>query len=68
MIDTITRIIETVLRKNNWAVHYKNSPLSKLPVDGDAPIYKINEVGYETFNDAVKIEILNEERNDDTQG
>lgn len=68
MIDIITNIIESVLKKNNWAVYYKNSPLSKLPVEGDAPIYKVNEVNYDSLNDAIKSAMLEKEESDDTQG
>ena len=68
MIETITNIIETVLKENNWAIYYKNSPLSKLPVEGDAPIYKVNEVNYDSLIEAIKIAVSNKEESDDTQG
>ena len=68
MFEQLSSILESVLKKNNWGVYYKSSPLSNLPVDGDAPIYKVNDVSYESLIDAVKTEIVSTEEMDDTQG
>ena len=68
MIEQISNIIETVLKKNNWAVYYKNSPLAKLPVEGDAPIYKVNEVSYETLIESIKSQVTSKGEEVDTQG
>tara|TARA_R100000742_G_C4228802_1_gene50840 strand:- start:74 stop:280 length:207 start_codon:yes stop_codon:yes gene_type:complete len=68
MIEQISNIIETVLKENNWAVYYKNTPLAKLPVEGDAPIYKVNEVSYETLIESIKSQIISKGEEVDTQG
>ena len=68
MIEQLSVVLESVLKKNNWGIYYKSSPLANLPVDGDAPIYKVNDVSYESLIDAVKSEIVSTEETDDTQG
>ena len=68
MIEQLSVILESVLNKNNWGIYYKSSPLSNLPVEGGAPIYKVNDVSYESLLEAVKQEIITVEREDDIQG
>ena len=68
MFEQLSTILESVLKKNNWGVYYKSSPLSNLPVDGDAPIYKVNDVNYDSVIEAFKNEIVLTEEKDDTQG
>ncbi len=40
----ITDVIEDILRKRGWALYDKQDPLTKLPMSGDAPLFKVNEV------------------------
>ena len=40
----ITDIIESILRQWSWGIYDKQDPLQKLPVGGDAPLFKVNEV------------------------
>jgi len=68
MIEQLSVVLESVLKKHNWGIYYKSSPLANLPVDGDAPIYKVNDVSYESLIDAIKNEIVSTEEMDDTQG
>tara|TARA_R100001530_G_scaffold106607_2_gene74459 strand:- start:515 stop:721 length:207 start_codon:yes stop_codon:yes gene_type:complete len=68
MIEQLSVILESVLKKNNWGIYYKSSPLANLPVEGGSPIYKVNDVSYESLIEAVKQEIITVEREDDTQG
>ena len=68
MFEQLSVILESVLKKNNWGIYYKSSPLSNLPVDGDAPIYKVNDVSYDAVIEAFKKEIVVTEGEDDTQG
>ena len=68
MIEQLSVILESVLKKHNWGIYYKSSPLANLPVEGGAPIYKVNHVSYESLIDAVKSEIVSTEETDDTQG
>ena len=32
MFEQLSVILESVLKKNNWGIYYKSSPLSNLPV------------------------------------
>ena len=68
MFEQLSVILESVLKKNNWGIYYKSSPLSNLPVEGDAPIYKVNDVNYDSVIEAFKNEIVLTEERDDTQG
>ena len=40
----ITEMLESILRKRGWAIYDKQDPLSKLPMSGEAPLFKVNEV------------------------
>ena len=42
----ITDIIESILRQRGWGIYDKQDPLQKLPVGGDAPLFKVNEVEF----------------------
>ena len=68
MIEQLSTVLESVLKKNNWGIYYKSSPLANLPVEGGAPMYKVNDVSYESLIDALRKEIVSIEESDDTQG
>ena len=40
----IAEIIENILRARQWAIYDRQSPLEKLNVSGEAPLFKVNEV------------------------
>ena len=40
----IAEIIENILRARQWAICDRQSPLEKLNVSGEAPLFKVNEV------------------------
>ena len=40
----ITDTIEGILRSRQWGLYDKQSPLEKLNVSGEAPLFKVNEV------------------------
>ena len=39
-----TEVIESILRKRGWALYDKQDPIQKLPVSGETPLFKVNEV------------------------
>tara|TARA_R110000824_G_scaffold275698_1_gene464337 strand:+ start:2089 stop:2319 length:231 start_codon:yes stop_codon:yes gene_type:complete len=40
----ITEVIENVFRKKGWAIYDKQDPIQKLPLSGETPLFKVNEV------------------------
>jgi len=66
MYEELRSLIQTILDKNNWGVHYKSHPLQVHPIDGDAPMYAVNSVDETALNASIKNAIL--EGKDDTQG
>ena len=40
----ITDVIEGILKKRGWGLYDKQDPLTKLPMSGEAPLFKVNEV------------------------
>ena len=40
----ITEVIESVLRERGWGMYDKQDPIQKLPVSGETPLFKVNEV------------------------
>ena len=68
MQEKLSAILETVLKDNNWGVYYKSIPLSNLPVDGGAPMFKVNDVQHDTLINAIRRTIADTEVLNDTQG
>ena len=44
MENKIKKIVREILIKNNWGIYFKGKPLLEMPVNGEASIYKLNEV------------------------
>ena len=40
----ITEVLESVLRERGWGMYDKQDPIKKLPVSGETPLFKVNEV------------------------
>ena len=40
----ITEVIKGFLRERGWGLYDKQDPLQKLPVSGETPLFKVNEV------------------------
>ena len=40
----ITEVITGFLRERGWGLYDKQDPLQKLPVSGETPLFKVNEV------------------------
>ena len=39
----ITEVIDSILKKRGWGLYDKQDPLQKLPMSGEAPLFKVNE-------------------------
>jgi hypothetical protein len=55
--NKIKEIIRTVLRKNNWGLYFKGKPLMEMAVNGEASIYKLNEVRIDELEGAISEEL-----------
>ena len=44
MENKIKEIVKKVLLKNTWGLYFKGRPLMEMAVNGEASIYKLNEV------------------------
>ena len=51
-----TEIIRKSLVKNNWGLYFKGKPLMEMPVNGEASIYKLNEVRIDELEGAISEE------------
>ena len=40
----ITEVVESILRSRGWSLYDKQDPITKLPMSGEAPLFKVNEV------------------------
>ena len=44
MQNQIKKMIRKILNENNCGIYFKGKPLLEMPVNGEASIYKLNEV------------------------
>ena len=44
MQNQMRKIIRKILMENNWGIYFRGKPLLEMPVNGEASIYKLNEV------------------------
>ena len=57
MENKIKEIVKKVLLKNNWGLYFKGRPLMEMAVNGEASIYKLNEVRIDELEGAISEEI-----------
>ena len=57
MKNKIKEIIRNTLIKNNWGLYFKGKPLMEVPVNGEASIYKLNEVRISELERAISEEL-----------
>ena len=50
-------MIREILTKNNWGLYFKGKPLVEMPVNGEASIYKLNEVRISELEGAISEEL-----------
>ena len=58
----ITDIVESILRKKGWALYDKQDPIEKLPVSGETPLFKVNEVELRYLLKEIKLTMEEEEQ------
>jgi len=51
----ITEIIENILRQKGWGMYDRQTPIQRLNLQGEAPLFKVNEVEFKYL----KTEIAN---------
>ena len=47
-------LIMKVLLNQNWGLFYRGKPIEQLTVQGDTPLFKVNEVSFESVEKALK--------------
>ena len=57
MEDQIKKIVKRVLEKNSWGLYFKGKPLIEMPVNGEASIYKLNDIHISELEGAISDEI-----------
>ena len=56
MQEKMKKMIREILIKNNWGLYFKGRPLLEMPVNGEASIYKLNEVRISELEGAISEE------------
>jgi len=51
---SITEIIEKILRERNWGIYDKQTPIQTLPLSGETPLFKVNEVEFRYLEKEIK--------------
>ena len=65
----ITEVIESVIRKRGWALYDKQDPIQKLPISGETPLFKVNEVELRYLLKDIKLAMEEEEwKNSNSDG
>ena len=57
MENQIKKIIERILEKNNWGLYFKGSPLVMLPVNGEASVYRLNDISVSELEGAISEQV-----------
>ena len=50
----IAEIISSILRQRSWGVYDRQDPLQKLPLSGETPLFKVNEVEFKYLEKEIK--------------
>ena len=58
----ITEVIAGILRERGWGLYDRQDPIQKLPVSGETPLLKVNEVELRYLLKDVKAAIEEEEQ------
>ena len=57
----ITQIIERILKERSWAIYDRQNPVQKLNLQGEAPLFKVNEVEFKYLKAEIEQEITKKE-------
>lgn len=58
----ITEIVEGIIKRRKWALYDKQDPIEKLPVSGETPLFKVNEVELKYLLQDIQLAIDEEEQ------
>ena len=50
----ITEVIGSILRGRGWSLYDKQDPITKLPMSGEATLFKVNEVELKYLFEAIE--------------
>ena len=65
----ITEVITGILRKRGWGLYDRQDPIQKLPVSGETPLLKVNEVELKYLIEEVEKAMEEEKwKNSDSDG
>tara|TARA_R100000008_G_C3585051_1_gene171586 strand:- start:3166 stop:3417 length:252 start_codon:yes stop_codon:yes gene_type:complete len=56
MQEKMKKMIREIMIKNNWGIYFKGKPLLEMPVNGEASIYKLNDVRISELEGAISEE------------
>ena len=57
----ITEVVEGILRKKGWSLYDRQDPIQKLPVSGETPLFKVNEVELRYLFQEIEQQLMKEE-------
>jgi hypothetical protein len=57
----IIEIIEYILRERSWAIYDRQNPVQKLNLQGEAPLFKVNEVEFKYLKAEIEQKMKEEE-------
>ena len=57
MENQIKKIISSVLERHGWGIYFKGKPLIEVPVNGEANIYKLNDIHISELEGAISDEV-----------
>ena len=65
----ITEVITGILRERGWGLYDRQDPIQKLPVSGETPLLKVNEVELKYLIEEVEKAMEEEKwKNSDSDG
>ena len=65
----IAEVIDDILKKRGWGIYDKQDPIEKLPMSGEAPLFKVNEVELRYLLKDIKLAMEEEEwKNSNSNG
>mgnify|MGYP003151423855 CR=1 FL=1 len=57
----IAEIIENILRQRGWGLYDRQSPVQRLNLQGEAPLFKVNEVEFKYLKTEIEQAMKEEE-------
>ena len=54
-------IIENILRERGWGLYDRQSPIQRLNLQGEAPLFKVNEVEFKYLKTEIEQAMKEEE-------